>query len=181
MRKPLAAIVILAAAAGILPGCATAPGTATGKASLHSEVADALKTIKEQDPTLQSFLSRAYAYAIFPEVGKGAIGIGGAYGRGEVYDQGKLIGYCDLSQATLGVQLGGQSYIELIAFQNKDSLDRFKSGTLDFAAQASAVALRSGASADAKYAEGVAVFTAVNGGLMFEASIGGQRFSFQPL
>jgi lipid-binding SYLF domain-containing protein len=128
---------------------------------------------------LQSFLDRAYGYAIFPTVGKGAVGVGGAYGRGEVFERGVLIGYCDLSQGTVGVQLGGQSYSELLVFENKNALDKFTSGEFAFDAQASAVALKSGASANAKFSNGVAVFTMTKEGLMFEASIGGQKFSYQ--
>jgi lipid-binding SYLF domain-containing protein len=128
---------------------------------------------------LQSFLDRAYGYAIFPTVGTGAVGVGGAYGRGEVFERGVLIGYCDLSQGTVGVQLGGQSYSELLVFENKNALDKFTSGEFAFDAQASAVALKSGASANAKFSNGVAVFTMTKEGLMFEASIGGQKFSYQ--
>jgi lipid-binding SYLF domain-containing protein len=140
---------------------------------------DALGTFKRTDPSLQSFLDRAYGYAIFPTVGKGAVGVGGAYGRGEVFERGVLIGYCDLSQGTVGVQLGGQSYSELLVFENKNALDKFTSGEFAFDAQASAVALKSGASANAKFSNGVAVFTMTKEGLMFEASIGGQKFSYQ--
>jgi lipid-binding SYLF domain-containing protein len=113
--------------------------------------------------------------------GKGAIGVGGAYGRGEVWEGGKLVGYSTLTQASIGLALGGQSYTELIFFENKAALDRFKSGGFAFAAQASAVALKSGVSANAKYSDGVAVFTMGQTGLMYEASVGGQKFSFQPI
>jgi lipid-binding SYLF domain-containing protein len=114
-------------------------------------------------------------------VGKGGIGVGGAYGRGEVFEQGKMIGYCDLTQATIGLQLGGQSYTEIICFQNKEALENFKSGKLKFAAQASAVAIKAGAGANLKYSDGVSVMTMSEAGLMYEASIGGQSFSFQPI
>jgi lipid-binding SYLF domain-containing protein len=118
---------------------------------------------------------------VFPGVGKGGVGVGGAYGRGELFEGGKLAGYCTLTQASIGLQLGGQKYTELIFFETKAALDRFKSGNFAFAAQASAVALKSGASANAKYAGGVAVFTMGEAGLMYEASIGGQKFSFEPI
>lgn len=164
-----------------LAGCSTAPKTAEGKASLSSEVQAALSTAKSADPSLAAFLDKAYGYAVFPTVGKGAIGVGGAYGRGEVFEKGRKIGYCDLSQATIGLQLGGQAYTEILAFEDKAALERFKTGKLAFAAQATAVALKSGAGANAKFTDGVAVFTMGEAGLMFEASIGGQSFSFQPL
>jgi lipid-binding SYLF domain-containing protein len=117
---------------------------------------------------------------VFPTVGKGAVGVGGAYGKGVLYENGTPVGYCDLSQASIGLQLGGQGYTEIIAFENQDALNRFKSGNFAFDAQATAVALKSGAGANAKYANGVAVFTMDEAGLMYEASIGGQKFSYQP-
>jgi lipid-binding SYLF domain-containing protein len=164
-----------------LSGCATAPTSAEGKASLGNDVRTALAMATARDPSLPEFLGKAYGYAIFPSVGKGAFGVGGAYGKGEVYERGQKIGYCDLSQATLGFQLGGQAYTEIIAFEHKTALESFKNGHLRFAGQASAVALKSGAGAHAQYADGVSVFTSNEQGWMLEASIGGQSFSFQPL
>src|SRR5215470_9463764 len=157
-----------------LSGCATAPTSAAGKATLSGDVTTALAKAKVQDPSLQAFLDKAYGYAIFPSVGKGAVGVGGAYGKGEVFEQGRKIGYCDLSQATIGVQLGGQTFTEIIAFEDKAALENFKNGSLKFAAQATAVALKAGASANAKYTDGVSVLTASEEGLMVEAAIGGQ-------
>jgi lipid-binding SYLF domain-containing protein len=106
------------------------------------------------------------------------IGIDGAYGKGGQYEGGKWVGYCDLTQVSIGFALGGQGYIELIFFETKAAVDHFKSGNFAFAAQASAVALESGVSANAKYDNGVAVFTMSEAGLMYEASIGGQKFSY---
>ncbi|MBX3357903.1 MAG: lipid-binding SYLF domain-containing protein [Phycisphaeraceae bacterium] len=163
-----------------VPGCATAPGTEKERVSLANSAADALARMKFEDTGLDAFIKKSYGYAIFPAVGKGALGIGGAYGRGEVYELGQMVGYCDLTQATLGLQAGGQEYSELICFENRNALDRFREGQFAFSANASATALRSGAAATAKFADGVAVFTYVSAGLMFEASIGGQQFSFQP-
>jgi lipid-binding SYLF domain-containing protein len=166
---------------GLLSGCATAPTSAGGKATLSSDVTTALAKAKVEDPSLQAFLDKAYGYAVFPSVGKGAVGVGGAYGKGEVFERGTKIGYCDLSQATIGIQLGGQTFTEIIAFEEKAALDNFKNGNLKFTAQATAVALKAGASANAKYTGGVSVLTASEQGLMVEAAIGGQTFSFQPL
>lgn len=182
MRTWMNAMAAVVAGAMIVGagGCSTAPSTPEKKASLSSDVKDALAKAKAADPSLQPFLDKAYGYAIFPTVGKGAIGVGGAYGKGEVYEKGKMIGFCDLSQATIGLQLGGQAYTEVIAFQTKEALENFKYGHLKFAAQATAVALKSGAGTNAKYTDGVSVFTMGEAGLMFEASIGGQSFSYQP-
>ena len=177
------ALLCVVASTGLFLGlgaCSTAPKTEEGKATLDSKAMEAMDAFKRADSSLQALLDRSYGYAIFPTVGKGAVGVGGAYGRGEVFEKGVLIGYCDLTQGTVGLQLGGQSYSELIVFENKAALDRFTSGQLTFDAQASAVALKSGASSNAKFANGVVVFTIAKGGLMFEASIGGQKFSFQP-
>jgi lipid-binding SYLF domain-containing protein len=118
-------------------------------------------------------------YAIFPTVDKGAVGIGGAYGKGDLYQSGAPVGYCDVSQATIGVQLGGQAYTEILVFQTPDAVQRFKNGDFTFDAQATAVALKSGAGANAKFANGVAVFTMDESGLMYEAAIGGQKFTYQ--
>jgi len=162
-------------------GCATAPTSAEDKAALSRDVNTALGKAKVQDQSRQAFLDKAYGYAIFPTGGKGAAGLGGAYGRGEVFERGQKIGYCDLSQATIGLALGGQTFTEIIAFENKAALDDFKDGSLKFAAQATAVGLKAGASANAKYTDGASVLTANPEGLMAEAAIGGQTFSFQPL
>jgi lipid-binding SYLF domain-containing protein len=165
--------------AAFLPACSTAPKTAEGKASITIDADSALARAQATDPSLKKVLDDAYGYAVFPTVGKGAIGLGGAYGKGVAYERGSVIGYCDLSQATIGFQLGGQSYTEIITFQTKEALENFKTGHFAFDAQASAVALKSGAGANAKYTGGVAVFTMNEAGLMYEASIGGQKFGYQ--
>lgn len=172
--------VVLAATVAGLAGCSTAPKSEAARAEIQDEAATALATAQKNDPTLTPVLNSAAGYAVFPTVGKGAIGVGGAYGRGVLYEGGTMVGYCDLSQASIGLQLGGQAYTEIIAFENKAALDKFKTGNLAFAAQATAVALKSGAGANAKYDDGVAVFTMGESGLMYEASIGGQSFSYQP-
>jgi len=132
------------------------------------------------DPGLREFFDDSHGYVIFPTIGKGGLLVGAAYGEGCVYEQGELIGYAELSQGTIGLQLGGQSFSEVIFFKYKSALDRFKEGDLKFSANASAVAASRGASAAADYESGVAVFTLARGGLMVEASIGGQRFSYEP-
>ena len=111
-------------------------------------------------------------------MGKGGIGIGGAAGKGVVYEQGNLIGKAQLTQVSIGFQFGGQAYREVIFFESKADLDRFKENKIEFSAQASAVAVTEGASANVKYKEGVMIFTQQKGGLMYEASIGGQKFNF---
>ncbi len=155
-------------------------GQAAWAAATEQDVKTALAEFERTNPKIKPFLESAYGYAVFPTVAKGAIGIGGAHGDGLVYEKGKLIGATTLSQITIGFQLGGQAYRELICFHNKQALDRFKGENFEFDAQASGVAVTAGISFDASYEHGVAIFTMAKGGLMYEASIGGQKFSFTP-
>ena len=175
----LAFLIPAAVGTALMSGCSTAPPSQTAKEDLSSNSHAAFADMKRTDPTLDQMLQNAYGWAVFPDIGKGAAGIGGAYGRGEVYEQGKFIGYADVSEGTIGAQVGGQTYAELLVFQTKSALDNFKGNSLKFAADASAVALKSGAAASANYANGVAVFTHPQGGLMVEAAIGGQQFTFE--
>lgn len=131
------------------------------------------------DGLMKNLFTNAYGYVIFPNVGKGGLGIGGAAGNGIVYEKGKMIGKAKLTQVNIGFQAGGQAYREVIFFEAKKDIDRFKENKLQFSAQASAVAATAGASANVKYADGVMIFTQQKGGLMYEASIGGQKFKFQ--
>lgn len=173
--------VALSAVILAISACSTAPKSETDRTTLRVDAEDAVKLFKFTDPSMDERFRTAHGYAVFPDVAKGAAGIGGAYGRGIVYQQGKPIGYCDLSQGSIGLQLGGQSYRELIFFEDNYALERFKRGEFTFAADVSAVAASSGASAAAKYREGVLVFTMPRGGLMVEAAIGGQNFSYQSM
>ena len=163
-----------------LGACATAPVSVEGKADIERDAATALAQARATDPTLGTVFDSAAGYAVFPKVGKAAAGVGGAYGRGVLYERGRIVGYCDLTQATVGMQLGGQTYTQIIAFENQRAVDSFKQGNLTFAAQATAVALKSGVGRNAKYQDGVAVFTMDESGLMGEAAVGGQKFSYEP-
>jgi len=147
-----------------------------------------------------NFFSNCYGYALFPTIGKGGIGIGGAYGKGRVYAGGKYVGDTSMVQVTVGIQLGGQAYSQVVFFQDKRAFDEFTSGSFEFGAQATAVAVTAGAAAGAStagtsatasggknnaaavgvYNKGMVVFTIAKGGLMYEASIGGQKFSYTP-
>lgn len=147
---------------------------------IRQNAGQTLERYRQTDPTLTDFFDSAAGYAIFPSVKKGAAGVGAAHGTGVVYSHGQIQGYATLSQASIGLQLGGQTYSELIFFQNDQYLQSFKSGDFEFSAQASAVAAKSGAGANADYQNGVAVFTMGETGLMFEASVGGQKFSYTP-
>jgi lipid-binding SYLF domain-containing protein len=133
------------------------------------------------DASMEDLFNSSHAYVIFPNVGKGAVIVGGAGGNGIVYEKGKQIGTAKMVQASVGAQAGGQAYREVIFFENKDALDRFKDNKLEFSGQVSAVAVKAGASANVKYTDNVKVFTQEKGGLMLEASLGGQKFSYKSL
>ena len=163
---------------------------------------DAIASFRAADQT-GMFFDSAYAYVVFPTIGKGGIGIGGAHGTGRVYVQGEYVGDTTMTQLTVGFQFGGQAYSQMIFLEDERALNSFTSGNFEFSAQATAVALTAGVSAEANtgggasagasggrndavvthagYRKGMAVFTIARGGLMWEASIGGQKFSYTPL
>ncbi len=185
-------IVILGLVAGIiaLAGAPTYAGwdpidkkdkaAETARKEAFDKVRLTINEFKKRDPDMKVFFNEAYGYAVFPSVGKGAIAIGGAYGQGKVFEEGKIIGSVTLKQISIGIQLGGQSYSEIIFFKDKAALDTFTSNNLEFGAAASAILATSGASADTDYSNGVAIFTLPKGGLMGEASVAGQKFKFTP-
>jgi lipid-binding SYLF domain-containing protein len=159
-------------------------GSATARADDQNElVADALQTkatFIKADPGLATFFARAPGHVVFSSIGKAAVGIGGAHGSGVVFENNRPVGKATLSQLSVGAQLGGQSYEEVIFFETPAALHNFMSGNFAFSGSVSAVALKSGAAANAKYKDGVAVFTATKAGLMLEAAVGGQKFGFEP-
>lgn len=140
---------------------------------------EAIEDFKKVDASIGHLFDTAYGYAVLPAIGKGGIGIGGAGGKGTVFKEGEPVADVKMSQVTVGFQLGGQKYAEVIFFEDKRAFDRFVEQDFEFAAQVSAVALTSGVSADAKYVDGVLVFTQALGGLMYEASVGGQKFKVE--
>jgi len=161
---------------------------------------DTVNVFKKSE-AVQPFFKNAYGYAVFPTVGKAGIGIGGSYGTGQVYQGGKVTGEVSLIKGSIGWQLGGQAFSQMIFFKDKRAYDEFTSGNFEFDATASAVAITAGAQASAgtegasagasagpatgaqaktNYHKGMVVFTHAKGGLMYEASIGGQKFTFKP-
>ena len=139
--------------------------------------ADFIKT----DGLMKNLFDNSYGYVIFPNVGKGAIAIGGAAGNGAVFQKDSLIGMANMTQVSIGFQWGGQAYREVIFFENQADLNRFKENKIEFSGQASAVAATKGAAANAKYKDGVMIFSQIKGGLMYEASVGGQKFKYRAL
>jgi len=174
-KKSQIALVV----AAILLACTANAQVDGWNPELENESSLALSSILEKTPKLTSFKNEAYGYAVFPRVTKAAIGVGGAAGNGILYKGHIAVGKAHLKQATVGIQFGGQQYVEVIFFENEEIFEKFTNGKLKFDAQVSAVALKEGAAADAAYQDGVAVFTATKGGLMYEASIGGQHFKYK--
>ncbi len=144
-------------------------------------VQKALVKAWDKNPATKQWFADAYAYAVLPRVGKGGIGIGGAYGKGLVIRGSQTVGKASMSQVTVGLQLGGQVYSEYILFEDETAFKHFTRGQFEFDAQVSAVAITAGASFDADYEKGVAVFTLADGGLMYEAAVGGQKFKYKPI
>ncbi len=147
---------------------------------LTQEASITIQRFKRKDPSIKRFFNNAVGWAVYPTVGKAGFWIGGAYGKGVVYRRGQVIGFSELRQVSIGFQFGGQAYSEIIFFRDQAALDRFKREKLEFDAQASAVVADKGAALNADYHGGVAVFTLAKGGLMAEASVGGQQFTFDP-
>ena len=161
---------------------------------------DTVSVFKKSE-AVQPFFKNAYGYAVFPTIGKAGIGIGGSYGTGQVYKGGKVTGEVSVIKGSIGWQLGAQAFSQMIFFEDKRAYDEFTSGNFEFDATASAVAITAGAQAKAgteggtagasagpatgaqakaNYYKGMAVFVHAKGGLMYEASIGGQKFTFKP-
>ena len=161
---------------------------------------DTLEVFKKSD-AVRPLLEKAYGYAVFPTIGKAGIGIGGSYGEGQVYVDGKMTGTASLAKLSVGFQLGGQVFSQLILFEDERAYNEFTSGEFEFDATASAVAITAGAQAKAGtegatagasagpatgaqaktgFHKGMAVFVHAKGGLMYEAAIGGQKFGFKP-
>ncbi|WP_185233831.1 YSC84-related protein [Teredinibacter franksiae] len=171
--------------------------------NLYADDAKYSATMAEfkKNPVVQKFLGKAYGYAVFPNIGKGGLGIGGAHGKGKVYQGGNVAGTTKMTQLTIGLQAGGQAYSQLVLFENKASYDKFTQGEYEFGAQATAVAIKASANAtagttgnaagatskgesgaqNAQYVNGMVVFTYAKGGLMYEASLGGQKYKFEAL
>src|SRR5678816_231071 len=149
-------------------------------AKLMDDSKDAKAHFIKTDSLMQHLFDNLAGYVIFPNVGKGAIGVGGAAGNGILYEGGKAVGRASMKQVNVGFQFGGKAYREVIFFENQAAVDRFKQNKIEFDAQTSAVAATVGASGNVKYREGVMVFTQEKGGLMYEASVGGQKFDYSP-
>src|SRR5262249_54460116 len=153
----------------------------SSKTEVSTDYQASMQRFLNVDPDMKRFFDTSYGYAIFPQITKGGLIVGGAHGDGAVFEQGRRIGNAEVTQATFGAQIGGQSFSEVIFFQDKASLDHFKQNNLELSADTSAVAASKGASASADYKNGASVFTLGEGGLMLQAAVGGQKFKFHPM
>jgi lipid-binding SYLF domain-containing protein len=170
----------IALAALFVAAVCISPFTAGADDDLRNESAQARLNFLKADPGLQRFFDESAGYAMFPGVGKGGFIVGGARGKGVVYQKTNIVGEATMTQASIGAQAGGQVFAEVIFFETPEALKDFKGGKFEMSAEVSAVAAAEGASRAAKYKNRVAVFTLANKGLMVQASIGGQKFKFIP-
>lgn len=177
MKKVMATFSAIAVVIIMAAGCSTAPTSSSARTELLDEARNTIAMFKQSDRSLDRFFSSSAGYAVYPNIAKGGFVVGGAHGRGALFENGRFTSYCDMTQATIGAQIGGQAYSEIIFFENQNALNEFKRGEMEFAAQATAVAATAGAATNMNYDNGVAVFVGDQVGLMAEASVGGQKFS----
>ena len=171
--------ISLALASFLLVATSWASWDADEAKEYDAKAQEAIAEFKEKDSSIEKFFNEASGYVVIPTVGKAGFGIGGARGKGVLYENGVVTAVVTLTQLSIGFQWGGQAYSEFIFFEDAAALENFKSGNYELGAQASAVAVTAGASADANFNDGIAIFTQAKGGLMYEASVGGQKFKVE--
>jgi len=139
---------------------------------------EAIKTMKNADKGLNTFFENSSGYVVFPNVGEGAFILGAATGNGVVYDDGATIGMANLKKLDVGLQAGGQAFMQIIFFETEDEFEEFKDEEFEFSAEIQAIILDKGATKSANYSDGVVVFVKSKGGVMADLSVGGQKFSY---
>jgi lipid-binding SYLF domain-containing protein len=165
-----------------LGACGTTTPSHATQQNLQSQAATTLSAMTQRDPGLPALLSSAAGYAVFPDVGAaGALLAGGAFGKGILYEQGRPTGYVELKQASVGPQLGGQTYAELVVLRNPNDVEDLKGGVFKMGANMSAVILKTGAAAAANFESGISVFVMPRGGMMAGVSVHGQKIGYRPL
>lgn len=176
---------IVLAVSLLMAACSKPQAGAVAEAPKSDQLAvidGTIADLKRTDPDIQRFFDGAYGYVVFPSIGKGGLLVGGAHGTGWVYEHGRIVGEAKMNQVTVGAQAGAQSYAEVIFFRDPDALNAFKAGKTELGAEVTAVVLKERASKDAGYnPSGIAVFILPKGGAMAEASVGGQKFSYEPI
>lgn len=181
MKYSLLTLIPLIALAALGVGCSTTPKSEFDRHELRTTADSTLAAFKRRDESLKSLLDKSAAYAVFPDIGKGAFWIGGAYGKGVLYEKDNVVGYCDLTQGTVGFQIGAEAYSEILVLLTGTDVAKFKAGDYQFGANAVAVAATKGAAATADVKKGYVVYIMSKGGLLAEASVGGQRFRYEPV
>ena len=179
MRKAIGSMVVFATF--MMVGCSTAPKTQAERRSLVAEANAAVASMTAKDASLRDVMDRGVGYAVYPNVGAAGAIVGGAYGRGVVFEDDRPVGFTELNQGALGAIIGGQNYAQMIVFQNEDALNRLRAGNFDIGAEASAVAIKAGIAAATRFEDGVAIFQMPKGGLMATAAVTGQKMNFQPM
>jgi lipid-binding SYLF domain-containing protein len=147
---------------------------------LHAEVLAALKQLQQKHPEIKEVLEKAHGYAVVPEIGRASLVLGGAYGIGEVFEHDRVIGYAAIIELTLGVQVGGTTFHELVVFHDEGSLKRFKTGKFGFAADAAVEIVKAGAQASHGFGASSSIYIFADGGMLLDLAIGGQKFVFKP-
>ena len=171
LNKSLSAILIML--------LLSAPTFAGWDPNAEKKAQETVAEFKKKNPNMEAYFSKARGYIVYPSVGKAGFGIGGAHGTGVVYEAGKAIGSSSLTQVSFGFQLCGQVYSEIVFFQDKAAMNKFKKGEIEVSAQVSAIAVTAAISAKTDFKDGIAIFTLGKGGLMYEASVAGQKLSFK--
>lgn len=180
MNSITRAAMVLAVATGLLVGCTTAPPSQESRNALLENATVAMQDMNRVDPGVEALVRKGYGYALFPEVVKAGLGVGGGYGQGVVYEQGQHVGYADLTLGSVGMQIGGQTFSELVVFENKAAMDRFKLSPVDFTAGVAAMILQNAAAVNATFIDGIAVVVRPITGAMAEATVGGQQVKYVP-
>lgn len=173
-------ILVAGSLALAVAGCSTVPQTAGDRAKLEVDVQQTISRMTAADSQVGDFLDSSYAYAVFPAIGTGGAGLGGGFGRGQAFREGEVVGYVSVTEGTIGAQIGGSNYSEIICFQDKWTFQKFASGEFAFQASGSAVAVEKGTGGNVNYSNGVIVFTQGYKGLKLQAAIGGQQFDYVP-
>jgi lipid-binding SYLF domain-containing protein len=165
----------------VLAGCASAPQTRTESRDLLVRADEAIESMVAQDQTLRGVLDEVYGYAVFPRIAEGAFLIGGAAGVGVLYEEGEPVGFLTMNHGTVGAQVGGQAFTEIVVFQTREAVERVKAGNFDLTANAGVTVITAGSAARTHTESGTHVYIDDEDGLMAGVSVGGQTFGFEPL
>jgi len=180
MKAMLGIVAVLTVAATSLATRALAGWDPEAEKKDLAAAQEAIADFKATVPGLDIYFKEAYGYAVFPSIGKGGLVFGGSYGTGLVFEGGKVVGNVAVTQGSFGLQAGYQSYSELIFFKDKATLDNFKNGDVKMSAEASAAALKKGVGVQTSYSDGVAIFMKSKSGLIVDASVGAQKYKYEP-